>query len=311
MAFGAQILEDSLSPDGCRLTTMMFDFPRYIQAEVNTHGILSKNSGSSRAIPVKKMLQRLVNDPYMPVVWGSNKPGMQAGAELSEDEIDQCKTFWLGAMADCMDAADALRRVGLHKQDANRILEPWMWQTVVITGTEWWNFFNLRNHPEAHPAFQTVAAIMQDLYENTEPKKLGYGEWHLPFVEGEDWDIVGKLWPTIDLRPKMVKISVGRCARTSLLTHPKGEHDKGKRDIHADIELHDKLLRSGHLSPLQHQGRPAHHSDTRDAMVKVDHVRNIDGELLVEPQNQWSGNFRGFVQYRKTIPNEHDIMASL
>ncbi len=190
MGFGAQIIADSLSPDGCRLTTMSFDFPRYIQAEVNTHGILSKNSGSSRAIPVARMLKRLTADPYMPVVWGSNKSGMQAGAELDPDDIQQCKHWWLKAMEDCMGAADEMRRIGLHKQDANRILEPWMWQTAVISGTEWWNFFNLRNHPEAHPAFQTVAAIMQDLYEELEPKQLAYGEWHLPFVEAEDWDAV-------------------------------------------------------------------------------------------------------------------------
>lgn len=307
MAFGAKLIADSYCASGVRLSSFEIEFPRYIQAEVNTHKMLSKNSASSRAIPVKKMLERLVADPYTPVYWGANKKGMQAGAELGEEDKARAMAEWLGAMENAMQHAEALREIGLHKQDANRILEPWMWQKVLITGTEWSNFFHLRNHPDAHPAFQTVAAMMQELYEELEPRRLSPSQWHLPYVSDEEFEAIED-WT------RWVKISAGRCARTSNLTQD------GVRDPDADVGLHDRLLGNGHMSPFEHQARPAQFADADMAMVKLSDVKITrkgeeqdggGGVLHVLPSDQWHGNFRGWVQYRKTIPNEHDIMGTL
>jgi len=332
MAFGAQILADSRAPNGRRLTTFEIAFPRYIQAEVNTHTILSKNSGSSRAIPVNKMLARLEEDPYYPVYWGSNKKGMQAGAELEGQVRKACEVVWRQAMTDAMGHAKTLRDLGLHKQDANRILEPWMWQTVIITGTEWDNFFHLRNHPDAHPAFSTVAAQMQELYEELEPVELGPGQWHLPLVDTKavrpetaapstgDFtqaaliakELEPELWEnnaTSAIRRLLIKVSAGRCARVSVLTHD------GERDLRADVGLHDRLLASGHMSPFQHQARPIIESDFDDyalpLLVHHKHLNNIRFKNPKAPiEDTWCGNYRGWVPYRKTIPGEFDIMGS-
>ncbi len=314
MSFGARILADSVSPDGVRLSTFEMEFPRYIQAEVNTHRILSKNSASSRAIPVEKMLERLKADPYLPVYWGSNKPGMQAGEELSQYDQMRCERAWLAAMDDNMNTAGFLRDVGLHKQDANRLLEPWMWQTVIITGTEWDNFWHLRNHADAHPAFQTVVSMMQEQYEELPPTELQYGQWHVPLVCDDSVITDGMPLTTlegddVESWRNMVKLSVGRCARTSLLTHD------GERDPRKDIQLHDKLLGSGHLSPFEHQARPAADEDTKTAMFCNDNVHIMtereEPYIHVWPRDQWHGNFRGWVQYRKTIPGEADIMGHM
>lgn len=300
MGFGAQILADSLSPGGVRLTTFEVTLPRIVLAEFNTHRAFSRNSASSRAIPVKKMIERVLEDPYIPEVWGSNKKGMQAGEEVPPPRRLDAKRFWLEARDEAVRQAQRLYDIGIHKQTTNRLLEPFMWHTIIVTATEWDNFFHLRNNAMAHPGIATPAAMMQELHEVLEPKKLDHGEWHLPLwdsaVDGErdmDWE-------------NRVKVSVGRCARVSYLTHD------GKRDLQADIDLPDRLHKGGHMSPFEHVARPATYDDAEMATVKLKDVyTDIHGELFVDPANQWSGNLRGWVQYRKTIPNESDIMGAL
>jgi thymidylate synthase ThyX len=163
--------------------------------------------------------------------------------------------------------------IGVHKQLANRLLEPFLWHTVVVTATEWSNFFNLRCHPDAHPAIRKVAENMRMALVESTPKKLGEQDWHLPFIRDEDID--GNSVATLK------KVSAGRCARVSYLTH------EGKRDLEADVALHDRLLASGHLSPFEHQARPM--DDREKAM------------------GWFASNFQGWVQYRKTISYESDI----
>ena len=124
MTISAQIIADSISPEGIRLTTMQLRYPRFIHAEFLTHRVFSRNASSSRAIPVARMIEDLRRDPAMPVYWGSNKPGMQAGAEIDEDARGVCQSIWLDAMGDAINKAEWLMQNGLHKQIANRILEP-------------------------------------------------------------------------------------------------------------------------------------------------------------------------------------------
>lgn len=313
MGFGAQIHADSLSPDGVRLTTMEITFPRYILAEMNTHRMLSKSSASSRAIPVDKMLKRVMDDPYVPTVWGKNQKGMQAEVEVDAETAEKAKMNWLELRSEAVWKATRLLELGIHKQITNRLLEPWLWHTCIVTGTEWSNFFHLRNNPAASPDFQTIAAMMQELYEELEPEKVDYDDWHMPLVGPEDYDaaweqgLAQKAGDSEALTQLLVKVSVARCARVSYLTHD------GKRDLQADLDLHDRLLESGHCSPFEHAARPMTDDDVKSLDVHVARVTGFtDTEAYRGPvrrYNRWAGNLRGWVQYRKLIPHEADILA--
>lgn len=302
MSFAAKVLTDSRSPAGYRLTTLEATFPRFVLAEFNTHRVFSRNSASSRAIPIAKQLRRVLEQPYVPIEFGSNQPGMQAGAPLAGAKLEAAEAEWLRARDDAVrrvlglvaapdafaegaDLLDVLQRVeeairdraqpgewlNVHKQVANRLLEPFMWHTVIVTATEWDNFWNLRCHADAQPEIRLVAEEMRAAVEGSEPAELGWDEWHLPLVRPEDRDQVASI-------EDLIKVSAGRCARVSYLTHA------GKRDLDADIELHDRLLESGHMSPLEHPARPL-----------------VETELK---ESEWSGNFRGWRSYRKDIPGE-------
>jgi Thymidylate synthase complementing protein len=311
MAYNAEIIADSVSEAGDRLTTFEITFPRIVLSEFNTHRMFSRNSASSRAIPVEKQLLRVLDDPFVPVQWGVNQPGMQAGAELTAGEAEVSLNNHLlmrdyavlGAVAQ-IGGVDELKDSGLreriaelqdrlqapfeplprplHKQIANRALEPYMWHTVVATGTDWSNYFALRANEQAQPEIQKIAYMMRDLYESHEPTLLRGGEWHLPFVQADERQLAVE---------SMKKISAARCARVSYLTH-----DTGIRDIGKDLALHDSLLGSGHMSPFEHPARPMTNEERQMYMVPI-------GENLELP---YCGNFQGWIQYRKEIPNEHD-----
>jgi thymidylate synthase ThyX len=301
MAFDAKVLADSRSPAGRRLTTLEATFPRFVLAEFNTHRVFSRNSASSRAIPIAKQLRRVLEDPYVPVEFGSNQPGMQAGPPLEGESRELAEREWLRARDDAVrrvlalvtdpgevaddDLEGVLDRVeeatrtrnrpeqwlNVHKQVANRLLEPFMWHTVIVTATEWDNFWNLRCHPDAQPEIRLIAEKMRAAVEASEPAELGLDEWHLPLIRPEDREQVASI-------EDLVKVSAGRCARVSYLTHD------GRRDLQADVDLHDRLLESGHMSPLEHPARPL-----------------ADGE--------WCGNFRGWCSYRKEIAGEENPLA--
>jgi thymidylate synthase ThyX len=274
MPFDAKVLADSRSPAGHRLTTLEATFPRFVLAEFNTHRVFSRNSASSRAIPIAKQLRRVLEEPYVPIEFGSNQPGMQAGAALTGEKRDAAEREWLHARDDAVrrvlglvadpdaisaddDLLEVLGQVeeairnraqptewlNVHKQVANRLLEPFMWHTVIVTATEWDNYWNLRCHPDAQPEIRFTAEAMRTATEASEPAELDWDDWHLPLIRPEDREQA----TSID---DLIKISAGRCARVSYLTHA------GKRDLEADIQLHDRLLESGHMSPLEHPARP-------------------------------------------------------
>lgn len=268
MAYSAKIIADSVSEYGDRLTTMEVTFPRMVLAEFNTHRMFSRNSASSRAIPIEKQLAKVMEDPFIPIYFGSNKPGMQAGEELHGLGRLAAVNEWFAARDDAVSHVKRLLEIGLHKQITNRILEPFMWHTVIVTATEWSNFFALRAHEDAQPEIRTIAENMKALYGISIPKELDEYDWHLPFIQDEERD--GKF--EFSLQARM--ISAARCARVSYLTHD------GVRDLDADIKLYHRLVDGGHLSPLEHVARP---------------------EL-----GDW-GNFRGWKQLRKSILNEADF----
>ncbi len=304
-ATSAKIICDSVSLAGHRLTTFECVFPRIILAEVNTHRMLSRNSASSRAIPVEKMIARVLEDPYVPTHWGKNQKGMQAEQDVDADDARLATASWLSARHAAVHGAKNLLERGIHKQITNRLLEPFMWHTALITGTEWSNFFNLRDNKDAHPDFRDLAHAMRELYARGEPIKRGYQDWHTPLTFDEDLDVFESVernpsGEKIDWDELRCKVSVGRCARVSYLTHD------GKRDPQADVDLCERLLASGHMSPFEHVARPATEVDYRLA-VNQDFY---DGYANWAPGETFFGNFRGWVQYRKLIPHEQDILGA-
>ena len=294
MTITAKVIADSISPEGIRLTTMQLRYPRFIHAEFMTHRVFSRNASSSRAIPVKKMIEDLRRDPAMPIYWGSNKPGMQAGAELNDVAVRLCQATWLEGVEAAIHYAEEMMGLGLHKQIANRILEPWAHINVVVTATEWANFYALRRHEDAQPEIKALADAMWDAQQASRPEPLETGSWHQPFVTGEDVDPACE-HQTEDMGYVEVlnRISVARCARVSYLTH-----DGRQTTVEEDLALYDRLVGSQplHASPAEHQATPD------KSHTKI--LQGGDGEFTWDTP-ELHGNLRGWIQYRKTLPHEN------
>ena len=341
--YKAEILADSLNPQGDRITTMKITFPRIMLAEFNTHRMFSRNSASSRAIPFKKMVKMVEENPFIPIAWQKDHKGMQGTEyfnnteysflekENREDEYgsDQhyLRSNWLSARNNAINIANFLNKCGATKQLCNRLLEPFMWHTVIVTATEWSNFFELRcprynsgkngstqyfskkdyckdlgtkteeydemywwnvNDSQADIHIQAIAELMWDAYNESKPKQLQAGEWHIPF--GDNIDITDNFaWDnsTGDLIEAKVKIATARCARISYETLG----DNPKIDYEADIRLHDMLAQSGHWSPFEHVVR---------AMNDEEYLANAI-TINSDFNEGWCRNFKGFIQYRSLV----------
>lgn len=271
MGYECKILLDSLAPCGSRLVTFQITFPRIVLAEFNTHRLLSRNSASSRAIPVEKRIAAVEADPFVPEQFGRNQKGMQAGEALDGEAAAKAKMQWLFAAKAAVTWAGAMASTGVHKQIANRLLEPFLWHTVVVSATEWENFFAQRCHPAAQPEIRMIAEMMRTAYEESAPVRMLAGSWHMPYVslreEPELFGFNDEQWR---------RISVARCARVSYLTQD------GRRDLAEDLALFDRLASAKpmHASPFEHVAT-----------------------ALAEPEE--SGNFIGWRQYRKLFGEEH------
>lgn len=329
--FSAKILRDSVSPAGSRLVSAELVFPRFILAEFNTHRVISKNSASSRAIPVKKQLQKVLHTPYIPERIGINQSGMQASKYMEGEQlrIAQENMFrkrdraFIGALEDLVGydfvrgqfGKDYARVVAegitpedhavierifthydttmnrmkndpkynapdeflnMHKQTINRYLEPFLMHTVVMTGTDFDNLFALRIHNDAQDEIRIPIELLKQVMDNSTPELVKAGEWHLPLIQPDEVE-ASKADPE-----KWKNISVGRCARTSYETHD------GVRDIEKDFELaNTRLAPHGHMSPFEHVATP------------------------LEDSNEYSGNFRGWKQFRKELPHEANYADKL
>lgn len=243
---GAKVIADSISVAGDRLTTVEARCHRMILAELNTHRTFSRNSASSRAIPFKTQLERVLTDPAIPVSFPAEQSGMQGGEELEDWALAQAKITWLDARDLAVRNAQNLANLGVHKSIVNRLLEPFMWHTVIISSTEWQNFFVQRCSPLAQPEMQHVATAIEIAIAISQPKTL-WGDWHMPYMTDEDLAECHER----KLDPRYV--SAARCARVSYLTHD------GVRDLAKDIELYERLVsaRPPHASPLEHVATPS------------------------------------------------------
>lgn len=298
----AKIIADSISPLGYRVTTMEVRMHRFVLAEFNTHRVFSRNSASSRAIPVEKQLARLLEEPAFPLKWNCEQPGMQGGSDLEGIDLELATELfedvyryttdriqeYLDTVALLWPTLTAKERKAhtLHKGLINRLMEPFMWHTVVVTSTEWEGFWHQRassRSPLAQPEIAAAADLMLAAYEASVPKQLAFGEWHLPYVTDEDWvwaeayvadhDPSDELWQASAVL-LLRQVSSACCARTSYLTQD------GVRDREEDLRLHSRLVsaRPLHASPMEHPATPASQSD-------------IDKGIVL-------GNLRGFNQYR-------------
>lgn len=293
----ARVLKDSISPSNKRLITMEIEYPRFILAELNTHRMLSKNSASSRAIPVKTMLEHISKFPAVPVHWGQNKPGMQAGDEIMQK--DRALALWHAAKDSATYYADQMNNLSLAKQVTNRILEPWMTMKTVISGTEWANFFYLRNHKDAQPEIAALAKAMFAAQQNSTPELLYPGEWHVPYIDTIRHAATGELQyfvgDNIVDQELAIKVSASCCAQVS--------YRKTDDSIAKALRIYDQLINSkpAHASPVEHQATPIDDKYYTDPATYawpngVSHMTK-DGYL-------WSGNFCDWIQYRKTIHEE-------
>lgn len=269
-----KIIEDSISPDGIRLTTMHLRYWRAIHAELMTHRVFSRNARSSRAVPSRILLTEEIFIP----VFGMNQPGMQSEIVASEELQMKWRREWQDLAAVCRDYVERWSEEGMHKQHANRPLEWFGWIDVLVTSTDWNNFWNLRISKFAQPEFDELAQAMKEAMDQSTPKPLQPGEWHLPYVTEKERDGRWGIEP-------LLKLSTARCARLSY-----EPFEEGKFDLNKEMERHDKLVVSQpvHASPAEHQATPD------DVIPGLTLWRNRD----------LHGNFRGWVQYRKTLPNE-------
>ena len=175
----AEIVADSLSPQGDRLTSLLITFPRFILAEVNTHRMLSKNTSSSRAIPFHKMVKAIQENPFIPIAWQKEHKGMQGSKYITEDVyIKEAIANWLTSRDNAIKQAEYLNKTcQVTKQLCNRLLEPFMWTTMLITGSRqgWDNFFNLRCPSYLHEGSNTIYKSKKD-YQNRE-----FEDFQIPF----------------------------------------------------------------------------------------------------------------------------------
>lgn len=273
MQIKAKVILDSIH-DRSRVTTVVCEVPKFLIAEINTHRALVKNSASSRAIPTNRLIKQITDDPVIPIFWGKNKPGMEASESIEDTQaaID----IWLEARCKALEFAKRLNDLGVHKQTVNRLLEPWMASKVILTGQFWANFFALRVSEHAQPEFDLLAGLILREIKNSTPVKR---EEHIPFTLGDEVvqdKRVANVAKLLDFIPKgkrmgiatRLMISTARCARVSYLNHD------GKIEIDKDLDLAQRLLEHGHMSPFEHQ-----------CLLKYDDISDYWGKFRFELPN--------------------------
>ena len=310
----AKVICDSISEQGVRLTTFEIEYPRFIHGEMMTHRSLSKNSSSSRAIPVQKMLEQIKSNMAIPLYWGKAKSGMQATEEVDIDDVWWYEEKWKFAFDEVSYRIEQLSdnvegKKGfmppLHKQVPNRLSEPFQMMKVVITGTDWDNFFNLRIHPDAQPEICMLAYKMYQAMQESKPIELKAGEWHLPYVNlgwngkgemcyaDEDFNFVGL--------EQAIKLSAASCASVSYRT-------EGMTLEKAD-KIFDMLIKAEviHSSPFEHLATPVKNKFNELGLVRVNCSEPQSWEEGITHMNKQgqlcSGNLKGWVQYRHLLPN--------
>lgn len=271
------VIADSVSRYGDRITTLQCTFPRFLLPEFNTHRAFSRNSASSRARSVQKTIQEVSEAPFVPWHWPSERPGMAGGESVDGAAQINSECSWLTSCNKALECAQDLVDEGVHKSIVNRLLEPFMWHTVVVTATDWDGFFAQRlalledGTPAAEPHFYDLARKMRRALDESKPAEVPVGNWHLPYVSVAELD---KLANTPELGPwwleTTIKLSVARCAGVSYL------NQDARRPWEKDLALYDRLRAANppHWSPFEHVARPV---ETRAGDEITPHRYNLSG----------------------------------
>jgi hypothetical protein len=331
--YSAEVLADSITPAGVRVTTLLATMPRIILPQLNTHRLISRdgyeqefsrNSASMRAIPTEQNIEYVREFPFVPTTFNERVKGMGVGEEFDPERTKASRKLWLRAMAHATTLAEALNEIGLDKSRSNHLAEPFMWHTVILTATEWENFIALRcpegDVPDIHfPAqleMQELAIAVRDALNASTPKELEEGLWHVPYF---DWDeefellrgLMGGLAVPIEAAINAaLLVSSRRCARRSYAVETNDEA------LLVSYEKGVSLAQQGHYSPMEHQVRPITHLDLKREGIASrihvpmdlfkDHRTVVIKKIPLE--RCWCGNLRGVIQFRKLLPGEDNAM---
>lgn len=311
--FVKPILSSRHLETGVVVHTFHLRYPRIIHGEVMTHRVFNRNARSSRAVPVNNLLAEIRTSPFVPWHWTGAKPGMQGvpdwkelvlvkGAAALHTEQNTPVTneaAWLLGRDIMCDLAESFGNANYHKQVANRLVEPWMWMDLLVTATDWKNFMHLRDHSDAEPHIRDLAKLVGLALEHAPVQNLKPGQWHLPYITDDDWKGVFDK-PYDDQLETLKRVSAARCARISYKPFD------GNGSLEKELARFTQLVGNDavHASPLEHQCTP-------DAMVitEVTHWSE-DGHMMRDESYQSGldsklhGSLRGFIQFRKTVPNE-------
>lgn len=321
-----QIIADSVGQRSGRITTFELTYPRIIHSEFMTHRLFSRNAMSSRAVPIKKMVELIRTNMAMPVRFGSNQPGMQDKGLEHDGMVDVagfCRKLtgreaWAIAAKRACDMALSLEEAGYHKQIANRLIEPFQMMKTVMTTTEMENFLWLRVDADADPTIEVLANLMKEAMDNSEPEWLPAGVWHTPYVdhvygfgpEGDAHIFEGYCVLDENDRPVMLteeealRISASCCGQVS---YRRLDSTKDKAlDIYTRLVAGKKV----HASPFEHQAREIEET-VEDCEYPEAELINAawcpssweEGITHVDREgNFWSGNFKNWIQHRQLIP---------
>lgn len=284
----ATVIADSTNWLSYRLTTLVLIYPRFIHSEFMTHRVLSKNATSTRGMPSSKFADDVRDNTAMPM-WTLNRKGMTGERVTDLELIERLDADWIFSRDFCLNEAGALSMAGVHKQHANRILEPFQHIRVICSGTEWDNFFALRDHPDAMPEIQVLAQEIKKAMEISIPITLDPGDWHMPFGDNIQ-----------DTYSNNIKVATARCARVSY------NNFNGESKLEDDLRLYDHLVGSNpkHLSPTEHIARVPEEKELR-------HFASYYSLIGLEPKfyrGKYVSNLNGWIQFRKIIEdNEKEI----
>ena len=260
--YGAAVQVESITSRGVEETydlEIAGDFPNFVANGVIVHN--SRNSASSRAIPVKRQIELVRESPFVPQQWPKNQAGMQASKFVTGIDAEYAEDLWLTARDTATGIAWQLSEPvpNIHKQIASRLLEPFMWHTAIISSTQAGldNFFLQRDHEDAQPEMQTLARAMRKALDKSVPIRATF---HIPFNNSA---------PTGALEPAFIT-AVARCARVSY------GRELEEKTYEEDVALVERLIRSGHWSPTEHLG--IFRTETsEDSLYHGPHLGNFEG----------------------------------
>lgn len=298
MNITAKVIRHSVAARmGIEIATLHVRLPRFILAQLNTHGAIAKNTGSTRARPHSWVRNQVRTDPARPIRWGANQPGMHAGAEIVGEDRAILEALWDEARWNALRLHEAMLNAPTvpHKEIAGRIIEPFMMVDTLLTATDWINFLALRMHDDAQPEIQELAMAIFDALESSLPRVLEAGEWHLPYVEddeiaeinriGKEFFADKKVDLKFDVPLPLCMVSAARCARISYAPFD------GNSSLEREFERAWSLVGKQpiHASPAEHQATPEYKYLGSDNFV----------------YSEYHGRFNGWIQFRKALVNEN------